>query len=153
MSLQTRLEARIVMQEGCWLWNGAHSDRGYPQLYVDGKSRRVARLLWTFENGPIPKGLYVCHRCDNPCCVNPDHFFLGTQSDNMKDSVLKGRHMNTKKTHYRHGHKYTPENTYVDAYKGWSRRICRKCRAKVVRTLYWKKKNPAVQALGKEETN
>lgn len=81
------------------------------------------RVAWEVTNGPIPKGISVCHRCDNPPCCNPQHLFLGTQSDNNLDMVEKLRHWNQKKTHCVRGHEYTPENTLPNGNRG------RKCKA------------------------
>lgn len=79
--------------DGCWLWTSALDAHGYGMYRLEaGKSmRRAHRLAWEIINGPIPAELVVCHRCDNPPCVRPDHLFLGTQRDNMHDCVTKGR--------------------------------------------------------------
>lgn len=77
---------------GCWLWTGAVDDCGYGLTYsAKIRSRRAHRVSYQLHVGPIPSGLHVLHRCDVPACVNPDHLFLGTQSDNMADMVAKGR--------------------------------------------------------------
>ena len=77
---------------GCWLWTGSTTGAGkYGGLQADGRLQRSHRLQWERFNGPIPKGLLVCHHCDTPLCVNPDHLFLGTYADNRKDSIKKGR--------------------------------------------------------------
>jgi hypothetical protein len=77
----------------CWIWGGATSANGYGTIWDKQlKTRRgVHRYFYEKLVGPIPRGLLVCHECDNPLCYNPDHLFLGTQHDNMLDSVNKGR--------------------------------------------------------------
>lgn len=83
--------------EGCWEWAGGHTSKAkYGQFCVkgdDGKHRpRYAhRFSYELHYGPIPCGMHVCHKCDNPGCVRPDHLFLGTDKDNHHDSIRKGR--------------------------------------------------------------
>jgi len=76
---------------GCWMWTASCDRDGYGHLMVAGRLRVAHRLSWELHRGPIPDGRQVCHTCDTPACVNPDHLFLGTQRDNMRDCVAKGR--------------------------------------------------------------
>lgn len=86
---------------GCWEWTRTKIRTGYGRLRADGKRMLAHRYSYVRANGPIPDGLCVLHRCDNPSCVNPDHLFLGTQQDNMRDRDRKGRRAPT------HGTKLT----------------------------------------------
>ena len=79
---------------GCWIWLGALRYDGYGFAYPYGrigKAHPAHRLIYEFHKGPIPDGMCALHRCDNRCCCNPDHIFLGTQKENMEDKVRKGR--------------------------------------------------------------
>jgi DNA-binding XRE family transcriptional regulator len=76
---------------GCWEWCGSRFREGYGRIYVGGRRIGAHRYIWEQEHGPIPSGLSVLHRCDNPRCVRPDHLFLGTPLDNAQDMARKGR--------------------------------------------------------------
>ena len=79
-------------ENGCEVWTGELNEKGYGRRrFRDGKNRRIHRVVWELRNGPIPDGLLVCHRCDNPPCCNPEHLFLGTHADNVLDMMAKGR--------------------------------------------------------------
>lgn len=76
---------------GCWIWTGLKNRQGYGKLTIDYKTVITHRYSWILHNGDIPERILICHKCDTPSCVNPDHLFLGAYSDNMKDMVKKGR--------------------------------------------------------------
>ena len=77
---------------GCWVWVGSTVHGGYGQTTMgDGKPMKAHRVSYLTFVGPIADGLMVCHKCDNPPCVNPDHLFLGTAKDNQRDSIRKDR--------------------------------------------------------------
>ena len=87
---------------GCWLWERSTAGKGYNQygrISYNKRVQRAHRVSWQIHNGPIPVGMLVCHKCDTPLCVNPDHLFLGTHKENMRDMVNKGRSITGEK-HY-----------------------------------------------------
>lgn len=95
-SLAERLAARTEKGPSCWLLTGYVHPNGYVLFHsrVNGKphSQYAHRIAYELAHGPIPEGLVVMHSCDEPRCVNPDHLTVGTQADNVRDSVRKGRH-------------------------------------------------------------
>jgi hypothetical protein len=76
----------------CWLWNGGTTIFGYGEMGGENRTNLLAhRLSYETFVGPIPDGMYVLHSCDIPSCINPEHLFIGTQKDNIKDMIKKGR--------------------------------------------------------------
>ncbi len=91
-SVKRRVLARTVRTDaGCLEWRGTLNSAGYGRSWFKGVQITTHRLSWLLYRGPIPDGLLVLHRCDNKPCVNPDHLFLGTHSDNIRDAYSKGR--------------------------------------------------------------
>jgi len=79
------------MDTPCWVWTAYCLPKGYGRFKYKNKMHSVHRLSWEMHNAPIPNNHIVCHICDNPSCVNPEHLFVGTQKDNYDDMVRKGR--------------------------------------------------------------
>lgn len=91
-----RFWKKVRKSKGCWTWTGSKSRHGYGQLRTGrgkGRLELAPRISWRLANGPIPDGLCVLHKCDNPPCVRPSHLKLGTMADNSADMVRKGRHV------------------------------------------------------------
>jgi hypothetical protein len=85
-----RFWSYVDKSQDCWEWKEARLN-GYGAFYLDEETIMAHRFSWSLANGPIEPGLLVCHKCDNPPCVRPDHLFLGTHKKNMEDMVSKGR--------------------------------------------------------------
>lgn len=77
--------------DDCWPWMGFRTSTGYGRTSLLHRTYQAHRVSWALAFGPVPDGLHVLHRCDNPPCVNPAHLFVGTHEDNMRDREKKGR--------------------------------------------------------------
>ena len=127
----------------CWEWNASRNSFGYGQLTIVGpngkRPRTTHRLSWELHVGPIPEGMCILHRCDNPPCVNPAHLFIGTKADNYRDMRAKGRDgsYNRQKTHCKYGHPFAGDNLVV---LPSGERRCRTCdRTRSLRAYYKRK--------------
>lgn len=138
-TISERLRARCVVdiRTGCWEWAGSRCRKGYGMIRVTGRTLRVHRVAHEEWLGPIPAGLDVLHRCDNPPCFNPGHLWTGTDLDNARDRAAKRRgNRDTSaataasalaarsKTECVSGHPFNERNTWISA-RGT--RQCREC--------------------------
>lgn len=132
-----RVLDKTLVGDGCWEYGGSADSRGYGRVFVEitpeGKNKLALahRAVYEAMVGPIPDGMLLCHHCDNPRCVRPDHVFVGSAVDNSRDMCAKGRQgsgprPHTKRTHCPNGHPYSDDNLYLDKH-GWSH--CRTCRS------------------------
>lgn len=92
LGLSERFWQKTEWQGECLIWHGAVNKNGYGSFSINGRSETASRVAWMLtHDSPIPDGMLVCHRCDNPLCMNAEHLFLGTHQDNMLDRDMKGR--------------------------------------------------------------
>ena len=116
----------------CWEWTaGMLGEYGSFTVFRNGKWTKQASsaYIWESLHGPVEKGLEVCHKCNHPPCVRPDHLEAETRSHNQRYSVLYGNHKESRKTHCKHGHPYKDENTYwkISKRTGFKTRDCKAC--------------------------
>jgi hypothetical protein len=90
-----RFMKHVKITDTCWIWTGSsyvyQGGQRYGCFWMNNKTTRAHRASWILHYGDIPAGMFICHKCDNSICVNPNHLFIGTHSDNMRDAVVKGR--------------------------------------------------------------
>ena len=114
-----------LTKNGCVEWGGVNI-RGYGRINYKGKPVLTHRLSWMFANNKfdITPNDYVCHHCDNPPCINPEHLWLGTHQENMQDASSKGRLYGHNITHCPQGHEYSGDNLYVNKLGS---NVCKTC--------------------------
>jgi len=124
-----RFWANVHKTANCWFWIGYRS-RSYGAFYVGGERNVGAHIFsWVLHNGAIPEGQQILHRCDIPQCVNPAHLILGTQSENIKDSIEKGSHANLFKAETRTNCKAGHNMSVVGYYRSMNGyRACKECK-------------------------
>jgi hypothetical protein len=134
-----RIESRYlpVTESGCWLWEGSLNGGNYPSISVNGKNASVTRIMLEHKLGrPIKVAHQANHHCDVPLCINPAHLYEGSQADNERDKVDRGRHPGASQLLCKHGHPLVGENLY----RHGNTRHCRVCNRTSVRSYSQRKR-------------
>lgn len=92
--LDRMLNKCVADNSGCWIWLGAKCAQGYGNMWSGSRYEKAHRVSYRLLVGSIPGGMFVCHSCDRPSCINPEHLWLGTARDNIADAISKGRYRN-----------------------------------------------------------
>ena len=143
-----------VTESGCWEWNGRRNEYGYGLFNLKRRgyvNYRAHRAMYERFVGPIPDGMVIRHKCDNPPCVNPDHLEVGTDADNVQDMIKRGRHYRSGTTECTKGHDLTAPGSFrVENRVGRSsERVCLRCQRE--RHLRWREKKNMERAKLREE--
>lgn len=140
--LADRFWPNVEKTATCWLWRGPKLRTGYGVFRrSDGSRCTATHIAWELDGRESVVDRFLCHVCDNPACVRPDHLFIGFHLENQRDAFQKGRHAVQR---YRashpfcpNGHAFTPENTGYQMSAGYKSRYCRSCmRAKVAKSRH-----------------
>lgn len=143
--LRERFWARVDKRgpDECWPWLGgkASTNSAYGRMSISHSVARPAhQIAWEMANGqPFPSGKVGCHSCDNPNCVNPAHIWPGTQAENIRDCVAKGRHASKPQSHCQRGHQLDPDNRIPMAGGGSRCRACARAGTRE-RTQRWRER-------------
>ncbi len=129
-----------INDDGCWIWQGSKNRQGYGYFKLDGRMQKAHRVSWQVFHGKPDDDICVLHRCDITDCVNPDHLFLGTYSDNQVDALTKGRRIQPKgfgsdwssirktgiplRRKCPRGHQFDKKNLYINKH---GHHVCREC--------------------------
>jgi HNH endonuclease len=127
--LIARIKGKVQISEsGCWIYPGSLNGGGYCQASFNGRKYMVHRFMYELTYGmKINPKLVVCHECDTPRCCNPEHLWIGTEKQNMRDAADKGRWKQRQGSHCKNGHEYTAESTRMRLQRGRLVRVCKEC--------------------------